>query len=82
MGRLFLKLYSIIAIASIVFFLGVANLDEEEATVLVYGQVLAGMNPDDPPAPPGPDPKTGEYLDKNNPMIPVVWTRNFTGATG
>jgi hypothetical protein len=40
--------------------------------VLVFGQVLSGMKPDDPPVP-------GE---KNNPLMPVVWLRNYTGESG
>jgi hypothetical protein len=42
------------------------------ATVLVWGKVLAGMKPTDPPLE-GP---------KNNPMMPVVWVRDYTGASG
>ncbi|MEO7648911.1 MAG: hypothetical protein ABIZ80_00450, partial [Bryobacteraceae bacterium] len=40
--------------------------------VLVLGQVLTGMRAEDPPLE-GP---------KNNPMMPVAWTRKFTGSTG
>ncbi len=43
-----------------------------EANVLVYGQVLTGMQPTDPPVPGG----------KNSPMMPVFWTRQFTGTSG
>ncbi len=43
-----------------------------DATVLVWGQVLAGMKPDDPPLE---DPK-------NNPMMPIVWLRNYEGGKG
>lgn len=42
------------------------------ATVLVWGQVLTGMKPTDPPLD-GP---------KNNPMMPLVWTRAYTNETG
>jgi len=42
------------------------------ATVLVWGQVVNGMKPTDPPLA-GP---------KNHPMMPVVWTREYTGANG
>ena len=42
------------------------------ATVLVWGQVLTGMKPNDPPLE-GP---------KNNPMMPVVWARDYTGESG
>ena len=38
------------------------------ATVLVWGQVLTGMNPNDVPLE-GP---------KNNPMMPLVWVRDYT----
>lgn len=40
--------------------------------VLMHGQVLVGMNPDDKPL-------EGE---KNNPMMPLVWVRKYTGETG
>jgi hypothetical protein len=43
-----------------------------DAKVLVRGQVLSGMNPSDPPVQ-GP---------KNNPMMPLVWVRNYTGQSG
>ncbi len=43
-----------------------------DAKVLVRGQVLSGMNPSDPPVQ-GP---------KNNPMMPLVWTREYTGQSG
>ncbi len=43
-----------------------------DAKVLVRGQVLSGMRPSDPPVQ-GP---------KNNPMMPLVWVRNYTGPSG
>lgn len=43
-----------------------------DVTVLVRGQVLAGMNPTDPPVE-GP---------KNNPMQPIVWTRLYKNEWG
>jgi len=43
-----------------------------DATVLVWGQVLSGMKPTDPPVV-GP---------KNEHMMPVVWIRNYVGARG
>lgn len=43
-----------------------------DAQVLVWGQVLAGMKPEDPPVA-GP---------KNSPMMPLVWIRNYTGENG
>src|SRR5689334_6616270 len=44
----------------------VAHLPKD-ATVLVWGQVLSGMNPNDPPV-------AGA---KNNPMMPLVWVRQY-----
>jgi len=49
----------------------VKNLTDE-ATVLLLGQVLAGMDPDDKPLD-GP---------KNDPMMPLAWTKSFTGSAG
>jgi hypothetical protein len=43
-----------------------------DAKVLVYGQVLEGMNPTDKPV-------AGK---KNEPMMPLVWIREYTGAKG
>jgi hypothetical protein len=40
--------------------------------VLVYGQVLTGMDPADPPVTDG----------KNEPMMPVAWTKTYTGESG
>ena len=42
-----------------------------EGTPLIFGQVLEGMKPDDKPID-GP---------KNDPMMPVAWTRAYTGAS-
>ncbi len=39
---------------------------------LVLGQVLAGMQPDDPPLP-------GK---KNDPMMPIAWTNHYQAASG
>jgi hypothetical protein len=50
---------------------GVTHLPKD-ATVLVWGQVLAGMKPADSPLE-GP---------KNNPMMPLVWLRDYTGEKG
>lgn len=44
----------------------------KDAKVLMWGQVLTGMKPADPPLD-GP---------KNNPMMPLVWTREHTGEKG
>ena len=43
-----------------------------DAVVLVYGQVLEGMHPLDKPV-------TGS---KNDPMMPLIWIRNYTGEAG
>lgn len=50
---------------------GLRNLGDD-ANVLLLGAVLAGMSPDDPPVE-GP---------KNDPMVPLAWTRSYTGAAG
>jgi len=50
---------------------GIKNLTDQ-ANVLVYGQVLEGMKPTDKPVE-GP---------KNDPMMPLVWTKTFTGEQG
>ena len=50
---------------------GIKNLPPE-ATILLYGQVLDGMQPDSKPV-------TGE---KNDPMMPLAWTKGFTSKSG
>jgi hypothetical protein len=50
---------------------GIKNLTSE-ADVLVFGQVLTGMKPAD-------EPVEGA---KNDPMMPLVWTKGFTGSEG
>ena len=50
---------------------GVRNLGAD-AQVLMHGQVLDGMEPND-------DPVVGK---KNNPMMPLFWTKSFTGTSG
>jgi len=50
---------------------GIKNLTDQ-ANVLVYGQVLEGMKPTD---------KSVEGP-KNDPMMPLVWTKTFTGDQG
>ena len=50
---------------------GLRNLGDD-ANVLLLGAVIAGMSPDDPPVS-GP---------KNDPMVPIAWTRSYTGAGG
>jgi type 1 glutamine amidotransferase len=44
----------------------------KDAQVLVWGVVLEGMNPADKPV-------TGS---KNDPLMPLVWVRQYTGETG
>jgi type 1 glutamine amidotransferase len=44
----------------------------EDAQVLVWGQVLSGMKPDDTPV-------AGA---KNDPLMPLVWTREYKGDEG
>jgi len=43
-----------------------------DASVLVWGQVVSGMKPTDPPV-------EGA---KNEPMMPLVWLRDYRGETG
>ena len=49
---------------------------------LVLGQVLAGMEPDDPPAGPVEDRKTKKTIHPNDPMMPIAWTKTYTGSAG
>lgn len=51
-----------------------------DATILVRGQVLVGMNPTDAPVV-GKQKETDKY-EKNNPLQPVVWTRNYKNEAG
>ena len=51
---------------------GIRHLDQDEATVLLRGQVLAGMEPTSPPVE-GP---------KNEPMMPLVWLRELERGPG
>jgi len=48
---------------------GIVHLPED-AQVLVWGQVLAGMQPDDPPV-----------ASKNDPMMPLAWVRPHQGES-
>jgi hypothetical protein len=50
---------------------GVVHLPQD-AKVFVWGQVLSGMKPGDPPVEGG----------KNNPMMPLVWLRDYTSEKG
>ncbi len=49
---------------------GIVHLPAD-AQVLVWGQVLAGMQPIDPPV-----------ESKNRPMMPLIWTREYRGSSG
>ncbi len=44
---------------------------------LLLGQVLAGMSPDDPPAP-----AEAGRVDKNDPMMPIAWVRTWKTPKG
>jgi type 1 glutamine amidotransferase len=50
---------------------GIIHLQPED-NILLWGQVLTGMSPEDKPV----------QGSKNNPMMPLAWTRNYTGDTG
>lgn len=50
---------------------GIRNLTDD-ADVLVYGQVLKGMDPSD-------EPLEGA---KNDPMMPVAWTKSYVAESG
>jgi hypothetical protein len=49
---------------------------------LVLGQVLSGMQSSDPPAAAVENPKTKSFVDPNNPMMPIVWTKTYTTSAG
>jgi type 1 glutamine amidotransferase len=48
------------------------NLPLKDCEPLVLGQVVSGLTPDTPPV-------TGK---KNDPMMPVAWTKTYTGENG
>ncbi|MBU6398880.1 MAG: ThuA domain-containing protein [Verrucomicrobia bacterium] len=55
----------------------------KDAKILVWGQVLKGMNPSDPPA----DYRRRRSTDRqeqgiNEPMMPIIWRRTYTGESG
>ncbi|MBL8901032.1 MAG: ThuA domain-containing protein [Planctomycetes bacterium] len=54
----------------------------EGCTTLLFGEVLSGMKPDDPPAPPTKDEKSEKLIDLNAPMMPVAWTRSWKAPNG
>lgn len=51
-----------------------------DCNIIMRGQVLTGMKPTDPPVV-GKQKPTDKF-EKNNPMQPVVWLRNYTGEAG
>jgi hypothetical protein len=53
-----------------------------DATVLVRGQVLKGMMPSDAPADYRKKTSKGVEQGINDPMMPVVWTRNYKNESG
>ena len=50
------------------------------STVLVYGQVLAGMKPTDEPVKFIKKEGAKKQVDKNDPMMPIAWTRSYKGG--
>lgn len=48
---------------------GIKSLTGDNVQVLVHGQVLVGMEPDDPPKP-------------DTPTMPMAWIKTYTGETG
>lgn len=50
---------------------GIRNLPDD-ANVLLFGQILSGMSPDDEPV----------EDKRNDPMMPVAWTKTFKGKSG
>jgi hypothetical protein len=53
-----------------------------DAKILVRGQVLKGMKPDDPPADYKKRTAQGKEQGVNDPMMPVAWTRINKSASG
>jgi hypothetical protein len=53
-----------------------------DATILVRGQVLKGMKPDDPPADYRKKTATGVEQGINDPMQPVAWLREYKNPSG
>ena len=55
----------------------------QDATILLRGQVLKGMEPKDPPASYTKKRATDKVeQDVNDPMMPVAWTREFKNESG
>jgi hypothetical protein len=53
-----------------------------DATILARGQVLSGMKPGDAPASYKKKTKDGVEQDVNQPMMPVIWTRDYKQENG
>ncbi len=54
----------------------------DDTVVVMYGEVLAGMDFDDPPIGPGPYEKVPKYgnepdFHKNDPLMPLAWTKSY-----
>lgn len=54
----------------------------DDVQVLVRGQVLAGMTPDSPPADHRKKTRQGVEQGINDPMMPVVWLREYRNEAG
>ncbi|MEM6279230.1 MAG: hypothetical protein AAF733_07115, partial [Verrucomicrobiota bacterium] len=59
----------------------------EDVEILLRGQVLSGMNPNDDPIGPGPYEKAPDYIvegsnDKNDPMQALAWTKSYQIPNG
>ena len=53
-----------------------------DAKILVRGQVLTGMKPEDPPAKYAKKRADGVEQDVNDPMMPIAWTRVYRNDAG
>ena len=53
-----------------------------DATILIRGQVLSGMEPGSAPAEYSKKTKTGVEQPVNDPMMPIAWTREFKNDAG
>lgn len=53
-----------------------------DAVILARGQVLAGMEPDSPPASYVKKNRSGTEQDVNSPMMPIAWTREVKNESG
>lgn len=55
---------------------------KSDSKIVVYGQVLKGMKPTDPPAHYKKRASGGKEQDVNDPMMPVAWVRQYQGEGG